>query len=253
MVDKSKCAICGASLKSVKKHKASDGYICDACFSAAGYSRGQVCFADTVAVIKQFIEDREKYRCVLPTLYVDDLNRMWRYYGSTDILGRPAGTPIDLSFDDVVACSIIEDNAVQTTVKKNGIGRAVVGGMLFGGAGAIVGATTGKSKVTQTPVVRSLKVNVTLKNTTIGEASFPIISTATDTNSNKYLFFRDIADRVAAEFQKMIGTVDGEKSADTIGNPLSDADELRKFKSLLDDGIITQEEFDAKKKQLLNL
>lgn len=31
------------------------------------------------------------------------------------------------------------------------------------------------------------------------------------------------------------------------------ADEIRKFKSLLDDGIITQEEFDAKKKQLLGL
>ncbi|KHD86340.1 hypothetical protein NG54_03180 [Heyndrickxia ginsengihumi] len=30
-------------------------------------------------------------------------------------------------------------------------------------------------------------------------------------------------------------------------------EELRKYKSLLDDGIITQEEFDAKKKQLLDL
>ena len=30
-------------------------------------------------------------------------------------------------------------------------------------------------------------------------------------------------------------------------------DELRKYKSLLDDGVITQEDFDAKKKQLLNL
>ena len=33
----------------------------------------------------------------------------------------------------------------------------------------------------------------------------------------------------------------------------SAADEIRKFKGLLDDGIITQEEFDAKKKQLLGL
>ena len=33
----------------------------------------------------------------------------------------------------------------------------------------------------------------------------------------------------------------------------SAADEIRKYKSLLDDGIITQEEFEAKKKQLLNL
>lgn len=33
----------------------------------------------------------------------------------------------------------------------------------------------------------------------------------------------------------------------------SNADELKKYKELLDSGIITQEEFDAKKKQLLNL
>ena len=35
--------------------------------------------------------------------------------------------------------------------------------------------------------------------------------------------------------------------------PQSNADELKKFKDLLDAGIITQEEFDAKKKQLLGL
>ena len=33
----------------------------------------------------------------------------------------------------------------------------------------------------------------------------------------------------------------------------SSADELKKFKDLLDTGVITQEEFDAKKKQLLGL
>jgi len=35
--------------------------------------------------------------------------------------------------------------------------------------------------------------------------------------------------------------------------PLSNADELSKYKNLLDSGVITQEEFDAKKKQLLGL
>lgn len=35
--------------------------------------------------------------------------------------------------------------------------------------------------------------------------------------------------------------------------PMSEADELLKFKQLLDAGAITQEEFDAKKKQLLGL
>lgn len=35
--------------------------------------------------------------------------------------------------------------------------------------------------------------------------------------------------------------------------PLSGADEIRKYKALLDDGIISQEEFEAKKHQLLGL
>ena len=39
----------------------------------------------------------------------------------------------------------------------------------------------------------------------------------------------------------------------TIQAALSPADELKKFKELLDMGVISQEEFDAKKKQLLGL
>lgn len=38
-----------------------------------------------------------------------------------------------------------------------------------------------------------------------------------------------------------------------IATPLSNAEELKKYKDLLDSGIITKEEFDAKKKQLLGL
>ena len=43
------------------------------------------------------------------------------------------------------------------------------------------------------------------------------------------------------------------KKANTVSSTTSSADELKKFKELLDDGVITQEEFDAKKKQLLGL
>ena len=50
------------------------------------------------------------------------------------------------------------------------------------------------------------------------------------------------------EFRKITSTTNS-------SNPpaVSSADELKKFKELLDMGIITQEEFDAKKKQLLGL
>ena len=43
------------------------------------------------------------------------------------------------------------------------------------------------------------------------------------------------------------------KNAPVVVNNLSAADEIKKYKELLDLGIITQEEFDQKKKQLLNL
>lgn len=39
----------------------------------------------------------------------------------------------------------------------------------------------------------------------------------------------------------------------SVNLPLSAADEIQKFKALLDAGVITQEEFNAKKKQLLDL
>ena len=48
--------------------------------------------------------------------------------------------------------------------------------------------------------------------------------------------------------------VDNKKApAAQVINQVSAADELKKFKELLDSGLITQEEFDAKKKQLLGL
>ena len=38
-----------------------------------------------------------------------------------------------------------------------------------------------------------------------------------------------------------------------INQGVSAADELKKYKDLLDAGVITQEEFDAKKKQLMGM
>lgn len=53
--------------------------------------------------------------------------------------------------------------------------------------------------------------------------------------------------------QKIREVKAGTKTAPTVIQQISAADELKKFKELLDMGIITQEEFDAKKKQLLGL
>jgi len=60
---------------------------------------------------------------------------------------------------------------------------------------------------------------------------------------------------IAEEIKEIFGKFKEDESAgrDTAIQPLSEADELMKFKALLDSGVITQEEFDAKKRQLLGL
>ncbi|TOY85320.1 SHOCT domain-containing protein [Levilactobacillus brevis] len=50
------------------------------------------------------------------------------------------------------------------------------------------------------------------------------------------------------------GTKDIAETSDVSSiSPVSPTDEIRKYKELLDDGIITQDDFDKKKKQLLGI
>ena len=72
--------------------------------------------------------------------------------------------------------------------------------------------------------------------------------------SSRVISFGDIDN--AAEITKAISDlIANRRTASTINlsTTQSNADELKKYKDLLDQGIITQEEFDAKKKQLLGL
>lgn len=64
--------------------------------------------------------------------------------------------------------------------------------------------------------------------------------------------------QLAGEINKFLQNKLSELKTSSNGNVtnvinLSNADELKKFKTLLDEGIITQEEFDKKKKELLGI
>ena len=79
-----------------------------------------------------------------------------------------------------------------------------------------------------------------------------IISIATSSQRIRFEFvlnakeISDVVNELLRERQSNHGQA-------TVINSASSADELKKYKDLLDSGIITQEEFDAKKKQLLGL
>ena len=77
-------------------------------------------------------------------------------------------------------------------------------------------------------------------------------ATARDSNSvNFEPQYNDQAFKIKRHIDEFIANPPAQSA--TVIQQTSAADELKKFKELLDCGIITQEEFDAKKKQLLGL
>ena len=91
----------------------------------------------------------------------------------------------------------------------------------------------------------------------LGYIQFEAIGVASGNNfgsENSWTFEKDkaaIAKEILDYVQKRIA--EAKQSKNTVVAAVSPADELMKFKQLLDAGIITQQEFDEKKKQLLGL
>lgn len=69
-------------------------------------------------------------------------------------------------------------------------------------------------------------------------------------DENTITFLKKELDQ-AIELKNLLETLQNEDNS--VMTKSSDAEELIKYKQLLDDGILTQDEFDAKKKQILGL
>ena len=95
-----------------------------------------------------------------------------------------------IPYEKIISFEVLQ-NSHQ--VASGGLGRAVVGGLLFGGAGAVVGAVTGKS--TSVEERQSIKVNITLDN--------PANPLVTVTMFKKGLLSGDGSD-AAAETQRLV-------------------------------------------------
>jgi len=241
------CGVCGSETGTPdsKKHKAADGIICHKCFLKAGYTPGMMCFADSIEALKNTIEARAKAeedfknakegvknftptRTVGNVLHINDDTRQWYVDDGLHLA-------YVRNFDDLLESWInVSRNETTSTTSGSGVGRAIAGGVIAGPTGAIVGAVTKKDK-TSTTVSEIVTITYRVKDVEMNQTIFDISSGQ--------------AENIKREFDKMMGTYD----TPVIVQESSSADELRKFKQLLDDGTITQDEFNAKKKQLLGL
>lgn len=138
------------------------------------------------------------------------------------------------------------------TITKGGLGRSVAGGLLFGGVGAIVGGVTGGKKSKN--VCTSMRIKITLRDSYRSTVYIPFILTKTKTRGFIYQAAQSSAQECLSTLQIIADQCQSEKELAS-GNQsnASAADEILKFKQLMDAGVITSEEFESKKKQLLGL
>lgn len=155
--------------------------------------------------------------------------------------------PVVYPFSQITSYEPIKEGHSET--KKHGIARALIGGALAGGAGAIVGATTGGKSF---DFLTKLGVMITLSvDDDIYTIEFLFLNSKQKSNgwvANEYL---NRFNKTCSVLDSVVATNNSRQAQ--VHPAIDPADEIAKFKKLLDDGTITQEEFDAKKKQLLGL
>lgn len=145
------------------------------------------------------------------------------------------------NYDELISYTpIFEGGKIK---KHHGITRAIVGGVLAGPVGAVVGAGTGGKEF---DTIKRLGFILHLTD----NRSQNYMLMISESKSDSFLTKSAMEDynNIAAKLDQIISS----NAQDPTSNG-SNADELRKFKGLLDDGIISQAEFDEKKKELLGL
>lgn len=134
---------------------------------------------------------------------------------------------------NVIRCSEILDFDViengSSIIEKKGVGRAITGGLLFGVAGAIVGASTGKRNIVEK--CNHMDFVITTSNNVCSVISLPLIISTENKTSARYISACNSAKEIASIIQTAISIVND--NSEIKQSVLSSADELRKFKSLL--------------------
>lgn len=158
-----------------------------------------------------------------------------------------------IKYNQIVDFELLENGG---SLAKGGVGRALVGGILFGSTGAIVGSTTRKQK----KLCESLCIKLTLKDYEEPSYYIQFVEKPIDVGSKLYKDVMKNAQDMMSKLQLIASSISAPIQEDTIKNKDEIAEtnadpiaEIRGYKALYDEGILTEEEFQQKKKQILGI
>lgn len=235
------CCICNQN-EGVKKIV--EGMICENCISRCGHFLLTLSWKGVSSErVKQAMRANEintknfnlfhMTKKVEKYFELDENNRLWK---------SPCFSPsIIFSYDELVSYELLQNGEMIT---RGSLGGAIVGGALFGSMGAMVGSNVGSKIIKQK--IDEYRIKIVTKNACYPEIYINFLTTgAIKSDSILYKNYSGYAQRVLS----LLAIITSSQAVPAINA----ADEIIKYKDLLDKGIITQEEFAFKKSQLLNL
>jgi len=111
------------------------------------------------------------------------------------------------SYKDILSSEIIEDDtSVSSTSRSSQVGRAILGGALFGGIGAALGAMTGNKVVSDK--VRSIDLKIIINDTRKPLFKINYLNVEIPKNSRGYRLIRQNADELHALISVLIRQAD---------------------------------------------
>jgi len=283
--DKNPCPICGGATPRLFPHKVEGQPLCKDCDNTISME-DTLKNALTLATLREHLDYRKQNAALHQTfsqsrvldfnnalflkerLCIDDAQGLWYVEGGEN--------PPIFRISELVSFRFKEDEQVVIQVDKDGYKTkpsvvdsflkqygGIMGG-LFAVSNTINRLGGNKDKDNNEPKINAPISNFNLEFS-VTNAYWKILRHsfgAPGINNNdiagfmqNYTLARTIVETASQELLSFFPGASAQGSAgDSRGSSASDlADDLRKFKELLDGGIITQEEFNAKKKQLLGI
>ena len=262
LFSKESCILCNSEVGSFNRTKLNNGnFICSNCVAKTKLTNGwnidtlkssnaEQIKERIIYVEKNEMENQNRINKFTPTykvggcMWFDDNNKWF-------IIPKGSISPkIDKShvfdYSEILNFEVLEDG---NSVTKGGLGKAIVGGAIFGLAGAIAGGTSKKTK----QICNKLEIKLTTKNIDEPVIYINLINTETKKNGFVYKTASKLVQDILSKFQIILNQQSEDKNLLSHNCNLSVADEIKKYKELLDMGAITQDEFNKKKSELLNI
>lgn len=128
-------------------------------------------------------------------IYLDEVAKRFK------IVGARERTNQMFSYSDLIDCELIEDG--NSVIKTSALPKAIAGGILFGGIGAVIGGITGKQ--TEKKYCDKLSIKFTVKNCKHFSINLDLIKKKTKKDSREYTKAFNLAQEILSAAKVMQG------------------------------------------------